>query len=410
MEMRSATRSREGNDDKIKRLLEENTDLMLMQASYRDVIQDKAREVEDLKQKLEEREKQLASYTQRSAPGAACSDKIIQPQEFEKMEKTYAERIQKLMAENSKLEAENRKLGVENSKLRDKAGQLKQQLQVATSEFTQELEKLQHKDTFKTPMISDSDVQSKWKTVGFLVRQFVQKYLRQTFTPQYLQDLNDVDVENVLQIIRNKHDFATLAVSFHDWRIRQADLILRVGGDKEEKLMLWARDVFSIFRLSKARFQIFLTRIKPPQHPPLVGFIFDVETMERKQLLPDIQQGTDSNDNPMTIDLVIAPSVIKAGNADSMNCDVERILVKLDVACNVTRFIQSMMIKNESEDDLDYRATPTQATEQVPRTGHTVDGMKNEEEYQGLDDVDMIGTNKAAWEPSVSKPAKVEDN
>ncbi len=155
---------------------------------------------------------------------------------------------------------------------------------------------------------------------------------------------------------------------FHDWRVRSAHLISQInnphdGGAAIEsiaatmvealapimpltlshnevqevkldalKIVRKAAELDKIFRLSKADFHVFITRVKLPLvQPPSFGFAFDPETMERVITIPVL-----GPENPVPIvDLAVVPGIFKAGNADGANYGSERVLVKLQALCNL---------------------------------------------------------------------------
>ncbi len=156
---------------------------------------------------------------------------------------------------------------------------------------------------------------------------------------------------------------------FHDWRIRSAHLIsqfsttedrdntidvtatvmldtlalatsttLSLGQVHDMKhdavsIVQKAAELDKIFRLSKADFHVFITRVKLPLvQPPSFGFRFDPETMELVTAVPvfDLVNATEP-----TVDLAVSPGIFKSGNADGANYGSERVLVKLQALCNL---------------------------------------------------------------------------
>lgn len=105
-----------------------------------------------------------------------------------------------------------------------------------------------------------------------------------------------------------------------------------------------------IFRLSKAYFQVFITRVKLPLViPPKFGFQFDPETMERIREVP----GFNEDELSQTVDLAVSPGVFKAGNSDGANYDSERVLVKLQALCNLPAtlaFLDGDKVENGGSD------------------------------------------------------------
>jgi hypothetical protein len=154
---------------------------------------------------------------------------------------------------------------------------------------------------------------------------------------------------------------------FHDWRVRSAHFISSLEvHNKDQMIEATTRTMLStlrmitsstisqgqlismqqdasgilhkaaeldrLFRLSKADFHVFITRIKLPLvSPPSFGFVFDPETMERIRAVPGMQP---ANSEP-TVDLAVSPGILKAGNADGVNYGAERVLVKLQALCDL---------------------------------------------------------------------------
>jgi hypothetical protein len=98
-----------------------------------------------------------------------------------------------------------------------------------------------------------------------------------------------------------------------------------------------AAHLAGIFRISKADFQVFITRIKLPLvKPPSFGFPFDSETMELVKDVPIFQP----NNFAPVVDLAISPGILKTGNADGTNYGSERVLVKLQTVCNLRPLLE----------------------------------------------------------------------
>jgi hypothetical protein len=170
----------------------------------------------------------------------------------------------------------------------------------------------------------------------------------------------------------------------HDWRVRSAHLVVNLGthdksdackriidelvqmlgsiapltepaishnGAKPEvykdarDLVVKAAKLDKIFRMSRAHFHVFITRVKLPlAQPPSFGFKFDGQTMECSKELPLLKR-----DGPPVVDLAISPGIFKAGNADGKDYRSERVLVKLQALCNLQKILE-LLDKNEVAD------------------------------------------------------------
>ncbi len=166
---------------------------------------------------------------------------------------------------------------------------------------------------------------------------------------------------------------AAIIAEFHDWRVRATHFITglkperRDQGDNIDKLVAKlllddlqpivasvkgpggisadmhrealgiackAAELAEFFRLARADYHVFMTRLNLPLvHPPSFGFEFDPETMERFRNLLAFEPG---NSAPIG-SLVVSPGIIKAGSSDGSNYHSQRVLVKLQVICDLTR-------------------------------------------------------------------------
>lgn len=159
--------------------------------------------------------------------------------------------------------------------------------------------------------------------------------------------------------------------SFQDWRVRSSHFISQLGvHDKLKFIECLARklvsklrvltssiasyrnlesmereavDIFrkatkldETFRLARADYQVFITRLPPPQaNLPDLGFDFDPQTMEIIRDFPTMSPTGET----MIVDLAISPGILKAGNADGTNYGTERILVKLRALCSLQELL-----------------------------------------------------------------------
>ncbi|KAK4146082.1 uncharacterized protein C8A04DRAFT_10101 [Dichotomopilus funicola] len=98
-----------------------------------------------------------------------------------------------------------------------------------------------------------------------------------------------------------------------------------------------AVELDEIFRLSRSDYQIFITRLSPPQaKPPDLGFDFDTRTME---IIRDFSTMSPP-EKTTKVDLAISPGILKAGNTDGTNYGTESILAKLRALCNLKELLQ----------------------------------------------------------------------
>ena len=154
---------------------------------------------------------------------------------------------------------------------------------------------------------------------------------------------------------------------FHDWRVRSTHFISKLETHDRDKaiatavhnmvdslktiassaishgqvehmrqdatgIMHKAAELDKIFRLSKAHFHVFITRVKLPLvSPPKFNFGFDPETMECIETIPI----SDLDGSVPAVDLAVSPGIFKAGNADGANYGTERVLVKLRALCHL---------------------------------------------------------------------------
>jgi hypothetical protein len=93
-----------------------------------------------------------------------------------------------------------------------------------------------------------------------------------------------------------------------------------------------AAELDQIFRMSKAHFHVFITRVKLPlAHHPRFDFTFDPETMEYVKHMGSFPSG---NGVPK-VDLAVSPGIFKAGNSAGANYGSERVLAKLQAFCGL---------------------------------------------------------------------------
>ena len=111
-----------------------------------------------------------------------------------------------------------------------------------------------------------------------------------------------------------------------------------------------AAELDQIFRMSKADFQVFITRLQLPMaQPPKFGFDFDPETMECIKTAPLLSR---SRDAPV-VDLAVSPDILKAGNSDGAHYNSERLLVKLQALCNLQPTLDLLVGEGEAKQEVD---------------------------------------------------------
>ena len=212
---------------------------------------------------------------------------------------------------------------------------------------------------------------------------------------------------------------------FHDWRVRSAHLISQcsttddtdntikttaiamlevlaivtsptlshgqVHDMQQDSLSIVqkAAELDKIFRLSKADFHVFITRVKLPLvRPPSFGFEFDPETMERVTTIPVPYP---ANLAEPIVDLAVSPGILKSGNADGANYGSERVLVKLQALCNLKPVL-----------DFFSGGEPAQGTSIKQEVHIKVEpGLIKREQAEGDDDVDTL---KPEPEPMDCRP------
>ncbi|KAK4233973.1 hypothetical protein C8A03DRAFT_19048 [Achaetomium macrosporum] len=92
-----------------------------------------------------------------------------------------------------------------------------------------------------------------------------------------------------------------------------------------------------IFRLSRAYYHVFITRLKLPfVEPQSFGFQFDPETMELNSDISLSDQGKAGS----VVDLAVSPGILKVGNSDGANYGSERVLAKLQVLCDLQGILE----------------------------------------------------------------------
>lgn len=171
----------------IRALKEENEDHKRVHESYRDVIEDKSHECAQLKLRIGELEKQLASATQGS--GWPLRNLMTRSRSTQKTEHEELEKLRSKLDQHKNIESA---LQIRNRELREKDHQIRQ-LQAQITEFAQELDSAKSKVFINVPQISDTEVQTEWKALGCLIRQFVLKHLRGPLEPSVIQELANIE-------------------------------------------------------------------------------------------------------------------------------------------------------------------------------------------------------------------------
>ncbi len=197
---------------------------------------------------------------------------------------------------------------------------------------------------------------------------------------------------------------------FHDWRVRSAHLITQFSttddwdstiattatemlgilavvtspilsqGQVQDmhhdalNIVQRAAELDKIFRLSKADFHVFITRVKLPLvQPPSFNFRFDPETMERITTIP-------VPDPEPIVDLAVSPGILKSGNADGANYGSERVLVKLQALCNLKPVLDLFSVDEPGQETSIKREMEIKVEL----------GFSKMEEAEGDDDVDTL--------------------
>jgi hypothetical protein len=92
----------------------------------------------------------------------------------QKLDYELTAKLQRKIAES---EDRVRKLEAQNAQLLQKTAAQQNHIQAQTAKFARELEDVRGSALIKAPKVSDSEIQGKWKALGFAVRQFVTKSL-----------------------------------------------------------------------------------------------------------------------------------------------------------------------------------------------------------------------------------------
>ncbi|KAH6632065.1 hypothetical protein F5144DRAFT_649466 [Chaetomium tenue] len=84
--------------------------------------------------------------------------------------------VSALREEATEYKKRNQELATENRNMVRKIGEQAKQIQKQRTEFARELDDLTSKAFAKCARLSDTEIQAKWKTLGFSIRQFVSEY------------------------------------------------------------------------------------------------------------------------------------------------------------------------------------------------------------------------------------------
>ncbi|KAH6856362.1 hypothetical protein B0I37DRAFT_443043 [Chaetomium sp. MPI-CAGE-AT-0009] len=84
--------------------------------------------------------------------------------------------VSALLTETTKYKKRVQELTAENREMSQRVAEQAIQIQKQRTEFAQELDDLMHKAFAKGARVSDTEIQTKWKTLGFSVRQLVSEY------------------------------------------------------------------------------------------------------------------------------------------------------------------------------------------------------------------------------------------
>ncbi|KAG7287660.1 hypothetical protein NEMBOFW57_007173 [Staphylotrichum longicolle] len=341
---------------KLKGLSDENARLLMQNESLcQDVrtIQAERRRWEAgysaLEAKLAALEKSRAPVTH-AEPTASCWGLASLFSQSQADQKPQEQVIMTLQAELSRSKKLAQKLQVINGDLEHKTEYLENQLQLQTASFTEELELIKSRDHLNIPDISDS-VASAEKFHEWRVRT----------THLILQD-ESCDRNRPARFAGDMlHSFKQLMPQGDENRVSH-----KMYQDALE-MVHKAAELDTIFRLSKAPFHVFITRIKMPLvEPPKLGFEFDPDTMERVRSV-----GVEHWRNTIPIvDLAVSPGIFKVVNARGSNGRSDRVLVKLRALCNLQAAFTYLGIDEIKEERNEDRQAK----------------VKDEEDY----DVDML--------------------
>lgn len=165
--LEKADRLREEN----RQLCEDTTALRNTLHGYRQVMDDKSSECTDLKRQLEEMGQTTASHNRGSS--WSFSNLLPGTRESHKPESSIVNELRNNLDECKRkiqdLEAENRNL-------QHRTTEQAKHLQTQSTKFAQELDDLRSKTVVKGAKVSDTEIQSKWKTLSFSIRQFVSSH------------------------------------------------------------------------------------------------------------------------------------------------------------------------------------------------------------------------------------------
>ncbi|KAK3398280.1 hypothetical protein B0T20DRAFT_437075 [Sordaria brevicollis] len=146
-----------------------------------------------------------------------------------------------------------------------------------------------------------------------------------------------------------------------------------------------------IFRMSKADYTVIISKGSPPSRPPYFGFPFDPACMEQKSEFAGF--GDRNGSHLHTVDLVVSPAILKAGNNEGENYHSKQFLVKLGVVCNVQRFLAAAQkaqdkTTSSARQDEHPSSTPTVCTRS--RAKSLVEGKRPSDKSEDGSDVDML--------------------
>lgn len=137
---------------------------------YRATIEDKALECMNLKAQLPSLRDDIAnqgsSWSFINFPSRVFDGERAENKEIADLRLNIAQRDESI-----------EQLKAENDKLRRKTAEQSKHIQNQTIEFSQEMEVLRNKISVNVPKISDTEIQNEWRSLGFVIRQFIAAYL-----------------------------------------------------------------------------------------------------------------------------------------------------------------------------------------------------------------------------------------
>ncbi|KAK3294585.1 uncharacterized protein B0H64DRAFT_443651 [Chaetomium fimeti] len=290
-------------------LREQNEELMETKTSLRRGLDDLGRVVEDMGQKSGRPKESIDKMRQPTA--ATNQDSGWFPRNlFRNTGNSQVSRdtgVNALLTENTKCKKRIQELTAENREMSQTVAEQASQIRKQRAEFAQELDDLRDKAFAKGVKLSDTEIQTKWKMLGFSIRQFVSEYFPEpldghtahllaqkrlfTWLPQPAMTLQApmlyqvtleswiwhflcfrifdshssfwagevgkafrIQCDQFRETIANIHSPTSrdaAAEKFHDWRVRSADLISALSNhDEASSTALLVREMVALLELA----------------------------------------------------------------------------------------------------------------------------------------------------------------